>query len=177
MTLDILRLAKRHEGIDSPASTRRIGLCWEATRAPRWTRIPQAWAASAAQAGLLRVRPECEKSQGVRGRASPDKAPPGNQRSDGRQHAGEDLQAQVLLVAQTISAPLDDPNLVVETLHESQRHFVLRLAEGRNAIPVRFDHADKLLVGFEPLPFQGGFPVLEEAPRPALALVAPEPGL
>jgi hypothetical protein len=25
-------------------SIRRIGLCWEATRAPRWTRIPQAGA-------------------------------------------------------------------------------------------------------------------------------------
>jgi hypothetical protein len=25
-------------------SSRRIGLCWEATRAPRWTRIPQAGA-------------------------------------------------------------------------------------------------------------------------------------
>ncbi len=43
-------------------STRRIGLCWEATRAPRWTRKPQAWAISVAQAGLLRVRSQCEKS-------------------------------------------------------------------------------------------------------------------
>src|SRR6185436_3450520 len=29
-------------------SARRIGLCWEATRAPRRTRIPQAWAISVA---------------------------------------------------------------------------------------------------------------------------------
>jgi hypothetical protein len=41
---------------------RRIGLCWEATRAPRWTRKPQAWAISVAQAGLLRARPQSEKS-------------------------------------------------------------------------------------------------------------------
>src|SRR3989304_9417600 len=41
---------------------RRIGLCWEATRAPRRTRKPQAWAISVAQAGLLRVRRQSEKS-------------------------------------------------------------------------------------------------------------------
>ena len=43
-------------------SIRRIGLCWEATRAPRWTRKPQAWAICIAQAGLLRARPQSEKS-------------------------------------------------------------------------------------------------------------------
>ena len=43
-------------------SIRRIGLCWEATRAPRGTRKPQAWAISVAQAGLLRVRYQSEKS-------------------------------------------------------------------------------------------------------------------
>jgi hypothetical protein len=43
-------------------SIRRIGLCWEATRAPRWIRIPQAWAALVAQAGYLRVRQQSEKS-------------------------------------------------------------------------------------------------------------------
>lgn len=36
----------------------------EATRAPRWTRIPQAWVVSATQAGLLRDRSQSEKSQG-----------------------------------------------------------------------------------------------------------------
>ncbi len=68
---NILGLPKSRVGIESSASTRRTGLCWEATRAPRWTRIPQAWAALAAQAGLLRVRPQSDKSQGVRGTASP----------------------------------------------------------------------------------------------------------
>lgn len=43
-------------------SIRRIGLCWEATRAPRGTRKPQAWAISVGQAGLLRVRYQSEKS-------------------------------------------------------------------------------------------------------------------
>ena len=36
------------------------------------------------------------------------------------------------------------------------------------------DHLRKLLVGCEPLPLQARAPVLEEATRPALALVAPE---
>ena len=39
--------------------------------------------------------------------------------SQGRQHTGEDLQAQILFVAQTIRAALDDPNLVVEPLDEA----------------------------------------------------------
>src|SRR6266545_6586348 len=64
-------LANGCGAIDFGVSTRRVGLCWEATRAPRWTRIPQAWAAQAARAGFLRDRQECEKSQGVWGTASP----------------------------------------------------------------------------------------------------------
>ena len=63
-------LATRDGAIDFGVSTRRVGLCWEATRAPRRTRIPQAWAERSAQAGLLRDRQECEKSQGVWGTAS-----------------------------------------------------------------------------------------------------------
>ena len=61
-TIGILGLARGWEVIESEVSARRIGLCWEATRAPRWTRIPQAWAVSAAQAGLLRARQQSEKS-------------------------------------------------------------------------------------------------------------------
>ena len=33
-------------------SIRRIGLCWEATRAPRWTRIPQAGVQSHLHPGM-----------------------------------------------------------------------------------------------------------------------------
>ena len=58
------RLAKGLGAVSCGASTRRIGQCWEATRAPRWTRKPQAWAVEAARAGLLRDRQECEKSRG-----------------------------------------------------------------------------------------------------------------
>ena len=64
-------LAKSERVVNLKLSARRIGLCWEATRAPRRTRKPQAWATSVAQAGLLRVRLQCEKSQGVWGTESP----------------------------------------------------------------------------------------------------------
>ena len=58
-------LARGHQVLTSWLSTRRVELCWEATRAPRWTRIPQAWAIQpVAQAGLLRDRAQSEKSQG-----------------------------------------------------------------------------------------------------------------
>jgi hypothetical protein len=63
-------LAKTQNVLNMKLSIRRIGLCWEATRAPRWTRIPQAWAALVAQAGLLRARQQSEKSTGLCGRAS-----------------------------------------------------------------------------------------------------------
>src|SRR5262245_50490992 len=44
-------------------STRRIGLCWEATRAPRWTRIPQAGVESSSPwHASLRVRSQSDKS-------------------------------------------------------------------------------------------------------------------
>ena len=57
-------LAKHQSVINKNLSARRIGLCWEATRAPRPTRTPQPWAAYGAQAGLLRARAQSEKSQG-----------------------------------------------------------------------------------------------------------------
>ena len=62
--MNIVLLPGSESSLKLRASTRRIGLCWEATRAPRWTRIPQAWAAQAARAGLLRDRQQSEKSQG-----------------------------------------------------------------------------------------------------------------
>jgi hypothetical protein len=70
-----LTLATPRGPVNSAPFTRRIGLCWEAPRAPRWTRKPQAWAAQAVQAGLLRDRQQSEKSQGFGDRvpeSSPD---------------------------------------------------------------------------------------------------------
>ena len=94
--------------------------------------------------------------------------------SQGRQHTREDLQAQILFVAQAIRAALEDPTLVVESLDEAKRDLVLGLAVSGDAIPMTIDQLGELLVGFEPPPFQARAPVLEEAPGPALALVVPE---
>src|SRR6266702_377632 len=45
---------------------------------------------------------------------------------------------------------------------------------GRDAIPMTIDHCGELLIRLEPLPLEARAPVLEETPRPALALVAPQ---
>src|SRR6516162_11222127 len=92
----------------------------------------------------------------------------------GRQHAGEDLEPQIVLVAQAVSTALDHPDFVVEPLDEAERDLVLRLAIRRDAVPVTVDHGGELLVGLQPLPLEAPTPVLEEAPCPALALVAPQ---
>ena len=60
-------------GLNCPAFSRRIGLCRDATRAPRRTRIPQVRAAATSPGpAFLRARSQSEKSQGVRGTASPE---------------------------------------------------------------------------------------------------------
>jgi hypothetical protein len=90
------------------------------------------------------------------------------------QRASEDLELQVFLIAQAVSAPLYHPDLVVEPLDEAERDFVLGLAVRGDPVPMSLDHVSEVLVGFEPLPLQARAPVVEEAPRPALALVVPQ---
>ena len=94
--------------------------------------------------------------------------------SEWLQHAGEDLEAEVLLIAETVGSTLDDTDLVVESLDEAERDLVLGAAVCRYAVPVPFDHPCELLVGLEALPLQRVAPVLEEAPGPALPGVVPE---
>jgi hypothetical protein len=94
--------------------------------------------------------------------------------SDLRQHTGENLEPQVLLVAETVGAPLDDADLVVEAFHEAERNLVLGLAVRRYAVPVTLDHRRELLVGRQPLPFEGIAPVVEKPARPTFVLVAPQ---
>src|SRR5208282_4030304 len=57
---------------------------------------------------------------------------------------------------------------------EAERDFVFWFAVGGDTVPVAIDHVGEALVGFEALPFEAGAPVVEEAPRPALAPVIPE---
>ena len=94
--------------------------------------------------------------------------------SDRRQHAGQDLEAQVLLVSDSIGAPLDDSNLVVEALHETQSDLVLGLAIRRDPTPMALDHRRELLEPGQSLPFERLAPVVEEPPRPPLAAITPQ---
>src|SRR5215467_2436921 len=74
----------------------------------------------------------------------------------------------------SVGASLEDADFVVEAFDEAKRDFVFRLAVGGDAVPVAVDHIGEALVGSEALPFEAGSPVVEEAPRPALAPVVPE---
>jgi hypothetical protein len=94
--------------------------------------------------------------------------------SDGGQHAGQDLQPQVFFVAESISAPLKDADLVVETLHETERDLVLGPAVGGNPVPMSLDHRGKLLIGGQALPAEGFSPVVEEPTGPFFVPVIPQ---
>jgi len=74
--------------------------------------------------------------------------------SDRRQHAAEDLEAQVLLVAEAVRPALDDAHLVVEPLDEAECDLVLDGAVGRDPVPVTLDHLRELLVRLEALPLE-----------------------
>src|ERR1700738_3859838 len=50
------------------------------------------------------------------------------------QHAGENLEPQVLFIAQPVGTTLNDPDLIVEPFDKSKRYLILRLAVGGDAI-------------------------------------------
>src|SRR5678810_1002919 len=94
--------------------------------------------------------------------------------SEFRQHRSQDLEAKVFFVSKAVGASLDHPNLVVEPLDKSQRHFVLWPAVSGNAIPMPLDHLGKFLIGPKTLPFERRLPVVKKAPGPTFALIAPQ---
>ena len=51
---------------------------------------------------------------------------------------------------------------------------IIDLADEAHARAGVDPHVGERLVGFQALPFERGPPVLEEAPRPSLALIAPQ---
>src|SRR5262249_46235978 len=93
---------------------------------------------------------------------------------DLREHGGEDFQLQILFVAQSVGAPLDDPDFIVQAFDEPQSHFVLWVTIGGNPLPVALNQLRKLFVGLQALPLQGRSPILKEAPGPAFGLVVPQ---
>src|SRR5262245_37038782 len=76
----------------------------------------------------------------------------GRRRSQLRQHRREDLEPQVLLVAQAVGAPLQDTDLAVQAFDEAKGHLVLRPAVCGDAVPVTVDHRSELLVALQALP-------------------------
>ena len=90
------------------------------------------------------------------------------------QHRSKSFEPHIFFVSKAIGTPLDDTNLVVESLDKSQRHFVLRPAVSGNAIPMTLDHLCKFFIGSKPLPFERRLPVLKKAPGPTFALIAPQ---
>jgi hypothetical protein len=91
-----------------------------------------------------------------------------------RKHAGENLEAEIFLVAQAIGSALEDPDLVVEPLDETERDLVFRFGVGGTGVSVAVDHGDELLLVWQALPFECSPPVLEEALHEALSLIAPQ---
>ena len=60
-----------------------------------------------------------------------------------RQHAGENLQSQVLFVVQSVCSTLDDADLVVQSFHESEGDLVLWPTIGGDSVPMPIDHLGK----------------------------------
>ena len=90
------------------------------------------------------------------------------------QHAAEYFEPEVFLVTQPVSPALNHTDLVVESFHEAQRHFVFRLAVSSDTIPMGVDHLSEILVRLQALPLELIAPVLEEFPRPGFPVVVPE---
>ena len=90
------------------------------------------------------------------------------------QHAGEDLQSKVLFVPESVRSPLDNPDLGVHAFHEPEGDFLLQPAVLRDSLPVPLHHRGELLEGFEPLPFEGFLPMVDEPPGPPFSAVPPQ---
>src|SRR6266849_4505494 len=86
----------------------------------------------------------------------------------------ENIEAEIFVASQTVCSSLEDADFVVEAFDEAERDLVFGFAIGGDTVPVAIDHVGEALVGAEALPFEAGSPIVEEAPRPALAPVVPE---
>ena len=57
---------------------------------------------------------------------------------------------------------MQDPDFIVESLHETEGHFMIRPAVADNPVPMAFDHSYKVNEWFEPAPAQLALPVVEK---------------
>src|SRR6185437_16905742 len=91
-----------------------------------------------------------------------------------RQEGGKNLQPHVLLIPVAIGAPLNQLDLVIQSFDEAELDLVTGRAIHRDAIPVPFDQADKLLEGEDLLPFELLAPAGEELAGPTCPAIRPE---
>ena len=64
-----------------------------------------------------------------------------------REHAPENLQPEILLIAPPVGPTLQNLNLVVQSFDEALRHLVLGLTVGSDAVPVTNNHQGEVFVG------------------------------
>ena len=55
------------------------------------------------------------------------------------QHAGENLEAEIFVVAQAVGSALEDADFIVEAFDKAERDLVFRFAIGGDAIPMAID--------------------------------------
>lgn len=94
--------------------------------------------------------------------------------SDLRKPGGEELQAQILFVAQSVGSSLKDPDLIVHVFNGPKGDLVFRVAIGGNPFPMALNHLRKFFVRLQALPLPGRAPVLKEAACPAFLLIVPQ---
>ena len=71
------------------------------------------------------------------------------------QRTREHLESQVLFIANAVATTLDHADLVVQPFDKSERHLVVRLTVGRDALPVTFDQRGELFERLQALPAEG----------------------
>ena len=86
----------------------------------------------------------------------------------------QNLQLEILHVSDPIGAPLNDANLVVESLHKAERDFMIGTAVADDAIPMTPNQSNELLVRFQTAPLELGLPVLKELSSPGGIAVIPK---
>src|SRR5712691_12906937 len=82
-------------------------------------------------------------------------------RLQGRQHASQYFEPQIILVTQAVGATLDHADLVVQPLDEAERYLVFRPSVRGNTITMTIDHMREFLIRLETLTIQAREQVLE----------------
>ena len=85
-----------------------------------------------------------------------------------------DFHGEIFFLPKALGLALKHANCMVQSFHVTQQHFILRVAVGRDALPVSLDPLSKVFERFEALAFKSGLPVLNKSPCPTFTLIVPE---